>query len=112
LINKGLTVLPIEKDERGLNIDEMLARLYEHGITDILLEGGSKVNASFLQQGAIDKYVIYIAPKVLGGNLSLTPFAGSNPSLMNEAWQVEFASFDKIGEDLCIIAYPKQGEEN
>jgi len=110
--DKGLTVLPIEKNERGLNIDEMLARLYEHGITDILLEGGSKVNASFLQQGAIDKYVIYVAPKVLGGNLSLTPFAGDNPSFMNEAWDIEFASFDKIGEDLRIIAYPKQGEGN
>lgn len=110
--NKGLTVLSIEKNEHGLNIDEMLAKLYEHGITDILLEGGSKVNASFLQQGAIDKYVIYIAPKVLGGNLSLTPFAGYNPSFMNEAWDIEFASFDKVGEDLRIIAYPKQGEGN
>ena len=56
----------------------MLEKLYTHGITDILLEGGSKINA-FLQQGAIDKYVVYIAPKVLGGNLSLTPFAGYNP---------------------------------
>ena len=109
--NKGFTVLPIETNEHGLNIDDMLANLYEHGITDILLEGGSKINASFLQQGAIDKYVIYIAPKVLGGNLSLTPFAGYNPSLMNEAWNVEFTSFDKVGEDLRIVAYPKQGEE-
>lgn len=108
---KGVTVLPVPKNEYGLQIDEMLEKLYMHGITDILLEGGSKINASFLQQGAIDKYVVYIAPKVLGGKLSLTPFAGYNPSLMDEAWNVEFASFDKIGEDLCIIAYPKQGEE-
>jgi len=108
---KGVTVLPVQKNEYGLQIDEMLEKLYTHGITDILLEGGSKINASFLQQGAIDKYVVYIAPKVLGGNLSLTPFAGYNPSLMHEAWNVEFASFDKIGEDLRIIAYPKQGEE-
>lgn len=108
---KGVTVLPVQKNEYGLQIDEMLEKLYMHGITDILLEGGSKINASFLQQGAIDKYVVYIAPKVLGGKLSLTPFAGYNPSLMDEAWNVEFASFDKIGEDLRIIAYPKQGEE-
>lgn len=108
---KGVTVLPVQKNEYGLQIDEMLEKLYIHGITDILLEGGSKMNASFLQQGAIDKYVVYIAPKVLGGNLSLTPFAGYNPSLMHEAWNVEFASFDKIGEDLRIIAYPKQGEK-
>lgn len=64
-----------------------------------------------LQQEAVDKYVVYIAPKVLGGNLSLTPFAGYSPSQMNEAWNVEWTSFDKVGEDLRIIAYPKQGEE-
>lgn len=109
--NKGVTVLPIGKNEHGLQIDEMLEQLYQLGITDILLEGGSKVNASFLQQGAIDKYVVYIAPKVLGGNLSLTPFAGYNPSFMNEAWNIEVTTFDKVGEDLRIIAYPKQGEE-
>ena len=35
------------KNEYGLQIDEMLEKLYIHGITDILLEGGSKMNASF-----------------------------------------------------------------
>lgn len=109
--DKGVTVLPVRKNEYGLQLDDMLEKLYTHGITDILLEGGSKINASFLQQEAIDKYVVYIAPKVLGGNLSLTPFAGYSPSQMNEAWNVEWTSFDKVGEDLRIIAYPKQGEE-
>lgn len=109
--DKGVTVLPVRKNEYGLQLDDMLEKLYTHGITDILLEGGSKINASFLQQEAVDKYVVYIAPKVLGGNLSLTPFAGYSPSQMNEAWNVEWTSFDKVGEDLRIIAYPKQGEE-
>ena len=43
----------------------MLEKLYRFGITDILVEGGGAVNASFLQSGAINKYVVYVAPKVL-----------------------------------------------
>ncbi|MFF2176717.1 bifunctional diaminohydroxyphosphoribosylaminopyrimidine deaminase/5-amino-6-(5-phosphoribosylamino)uracil reductase RibD [Lysinibacillus sp. NPDC058147] len=108
---KGVTVLPVRHDSEGLVIDDMLAKLYQNGITDILVEGGSTINSSFLQQGAINKYVIYIAPKILGGHLSLTPFAGQNPSTMDEAWDVEFASFEQVGQDLRIIAYPKIGEK-
>lgn len=43
-----------------------MEELYKKGITDVLLEGGSEVNASFLREGLIDKYLIYIAPKLLG----------------------------------------------
>jgi len=103
--------LPVRHDSEGLVVDDMLEKLYQYGITDILVEGGSTINASFLQQGAINKYIIYIAPKVLGGRLSLTPIAGHNPSSMDEAWDVEFASFEQVGQDLRIIAYPKIGEE-
>lgn len=110
LQEQGITVMKVRRNQQGLMIDDMLEKLYQYGITDILVEGGSTVNASFLQQGAIDKYVIYIAPKVLGGKLSLTPFAGPNPSTMDASWDVEVASFDKIGQDLRIIAYPKKGE--
>jgi len=107
---QGVTVLPVRRNSEGLHIDEMLEKLYLLGITDILVEGGSAINASFLQSAAIDKYVIYVAPKILGGRLSLTPIAGYNADSMDEAWDVEFDSFDQIGQDLRIIAYPKKGE--
>ncbi|WP_337983480.1 bifunctional diaminohydroxyphosphoribosylaminopyrimidine deaminase/5-amino-6-(5-phosphoribosylamino)uracil reductase RibD [Lysinibacillus sp. C5.1] len=107
---KGVTVLPVRRDNEGLHIDDMLEKLYVLGITDILVEGGSAINASFLQSAVINKYIIYVAPKVLGGRLSLTPIAGYNAATMDEAWDVEFDSFNKLGQDLRIIAYPKKGE--
>lgn len=108
---KGITVLPVRHEHKGLVIDDMLEKLYQLGITDILVEGGSTVNASFLQSGAINKYIVYVAPKVLGGRLSLTPVAGHSATTMDEAFDVEFDSFEKVGEDLRIIAYPKKGDE-
>lgn len=109
--NKGVHVLPVRSENKGLDIDEMLEKLYQLGITDILVEGGSTVNASFLQSGAINKYIIYVAPKVLGGRLSLTPIGGHSAVLMDEAFDVEFDSFEKVGQDLRIIAYPKNGDD-
>ena len=110
LREKGVEFIFVPKTDKGLDLEAMLIELYKKGITDVLVEGGSEVNASFLRAGLIDKYLIYIAPKLLGGRNSLTPVTGSDVDHMDEALNVVFENIDKIGDDLCITAYPKQGE--
>ncbi|MDM5334357.1 bifunctional diaminohydroxyphosphoribosylaminopyrimidine deaminase/5-amino-6-(5-phosphoribosylamino)uracil reductase RibD [Ureibacillus composti] len=107
---KGATVLAVSKNEHGLNLDEMLSRLYEMGITDVLVEGGGEINASFLRTGLINKFFIYIAPKIIGGKNSKPPFTGVDVDTMDDALELEFDDVEKVGKDLCIVAYPKQGE--
>lgn len=107
LREKGVQVFSAPYDENGLDLCYVLQTLYEKGITDILLEGGSEVNTAFLRAGLIDKFLIYVAPKILGGRHSLTPFTGPDVESMDEAVKVEFAAFEKIGDDLLITAYPK-----
>ncbi len=111
LREKGVECIFVSKKETGLDLDAMLVALYQKGITDVLVEGGGEINASFLRAGLIDKYFIYIAPKLLGGRNSLTPFTGRDVDRMDEALNVVFEKVDKMGEDLCITAYPKQGED-
>jgi diaminohydroxyphosphoribosylaminopyrimidine deaminase / 5-amino-6-(5-phosphoribosylamino)uracil reductase len=89
-----------------------LKALYNYGITHLLVEGGGAVNASFLRAGLIDKYIVYIAPKVLGGQNSITPFTGIDIDSIGLAQQLVFDTVDKIGNDICITAYPKKVQEN
>lgn len=109
LIDKGVEVIPIPSTETGLDLQHLMTVLYEKGITDLLVEGGSEINGAFLRAGLIHKYFIYIAPKVLGGKQSLTPFTGENVETMDEAIEVDFQAIEQIGEDICITAYPKKG---
>ena len=88
LREKGVEFIFVSKKETGLDLNAMLAELYKKGITDVLVEGGSEINASFLRAGLIDKYLIYIAPKLLGGRNSLTPFTGHDVDRMDEALNV------------------------
>ncbi len=108
LKEKGIQFIQISKNDTGLNLEEMLDQLYKMGITDVLVEGGAEVNASFLRAGLINKFVVYIAPKLLGGRNSKTPFTGLDIDCIDEALQLEFDSFEQIGPDLCVIAYPKK----
>jgi diaminohydroxyphosphoribosylaminopyrimidine deaminase/5-amino-6-(5-phosphoribosylamino)uracil reductase len=107
LREKGIEFIFVPKNETGLNLTALMEELYKKGITDVLLEGGSEVNASFLREGLIDKYLIYIAPKLLGGRNSLTPYTGMNVDTMDEAMDVSFSGVETFGEDIRITAYPK-----
>lgn len=104
---KGVQVHYVQGSETGLDLESILHVLFENGITDVLVEGGSEVNGAFLRNGLIDKFLIYVAPKVLGGRHSLTPYTGADAESMDEAVMVEFDSVERIGQDLLITAYPK-----
>lgn len=92
-----------------LDLHRMLEELYKLNITDLLVEGGGEINASFLRLGLIQKYFVYVAPKLLGGRHSITPFTGADVETIDAAVLLDFAEFDKIGDDLRITAYPKEG---
>ncbi|KMY52450.1 bifunctional diaminohydroxyphosphoribosylaminopyrimidine deaminase/5-amino-6-(5-phosphoribosylamino)uracil reductase RibD [Peribacillus loiseleuriae] len=106
LIGKGVELIDVPLTETGLNLEFLLNELYRRGVTDVLVEGGGEINASFLRAGLIDKYIVYVAPKVLAGKHSLTPFSGLDAETMDEAIDLSFHQIDKIGDDLCITAYP------
>jgi diaminohydroxyphosphoribosylaminopyrimidine deaminase/5-amino-6-(5-phosphoribosylamino)uracil reductase len=107
LEEKGIEIIYVPKTNIGLDLAELLNKLYEKGVTDLLVEGGSEINGSFLRAGLINKYFIYVAPKILGGRDSLAPFTGDNVESMDEALNVTIHSVENFGEDILITAYPK-----
>ena len=107
--NLGVELLYVPVMDHKLDLHVMLDELYKRGITDLLVEGGGEVNASFLRHGLIQKFLVYVAPKMLGGRNSITPFKGDDVETIDAALLLQFAEVDKIGEDLRITAYPKEG---
>ncbi len=108
LQEKGVSFVFVQLKENRLDLEQMLDELYKLGITDVLVEGGGEVNASFLRAGLINKYLVYIAPKVLGGKNSKTPFLGEDLQSMDDAIELKFDSYQQIGQDLFVVAYPEK----
>ncbi len=82
----------------------MLDELYKRGITDILVEGGGEVNASFLRNGLIQKFLVYVAPKVLGGRNSITPFTGDDVETIDAAMLLQFEKLIKSVK-ICALLH-------
>ncbi|REB08088.1 bifunctional diaminohydroxyphosphoribosylaminopyrimidine deaminase/5-amino-6-(5-phosphoribosylamino)uracil reductase RibD [Sporosarcina sp. BI001-red] len=91
----------------AIAVSDVLEQLGARGIMTLLVEGGSSVNASFLQADAVDRIITYMAPRLLGGADSLTPIGGINPALMSDAKDFVFVTTEQLGPDLKVTAVPK-----
>lgn len=88
-----------------VNLAEVLDVLGAHELSSLLVEGGGQVNASFVEQGLADKLVLYIAPKVVGGQAAPTFLEGLGVGLMSEARSLHNVSFSQLDVDFKIEGY-------
>ncbi len=54
----------------------MLDELGARGMLQLLVEGGAKVAHAFHDDGVVDRYVLYLAPALFGGDDAVPMFAG------------------------------------
>jgi diaminohydroxyphosphoribosylaminopyrimidine deaminase/5-amino-6-(5-phosphoribosylamino)uracil reductase len=106
LEEQGVTVLELPNPAGGkLPLGKLLDLLGEREVTSLLVEGGANVNGSFLDEHRIDKIVMFVAPKLVGG-LAPTPFAGHGASRMGEAVPLRGVTVQSFENDVCITGYP------
>jgi len=103
LINKGIKI--IQYDGERVNLNWLMKKLSEIGITSVMIEGGSSLNAYALADGIVDKLVLFIAPKIIGGKDSIPVVGGNFYRRLEEAYRLRDVSVRKIGEDLMLEGY-------
>lgn len=90
-----------------LDLKEVLDYLYlKLDIASILIEAGPTLAASFLNENLIDKFLIFLAPKIIGGDSGYNMFSGLGIESVFDAPNLKFSKIQKIGPDLMIEAYP------
>jgi diaminohydroxyphosphoribosylaminopyrimidine deaminase/5-amino-6-(5-phosphoribosylamino)uracil reductase len=80
---------------------EELEALAEDGVQSLLLEGGPTLAAAFLEQGLVDKLLVFVAPKLAGEGQGM--LAGLPASV--ELARLEARS---VGDDVLLQAYVRE----
>ncbi|MFS0653917.1 bifunctional diaminohydroxyphosphoribosylaminopyrimidine deaminase/5-amino-6-(5-phosphoribosylamino)uracil reductase RibD [Bacillus sp. 179-C3.3 HS] len=101
----GVNVFMTSGDNRVL-LQDVMHKLGEQNVSSLMIEGGGQVNASFLEQQLVDKLVIYMAPKLIGGKLAPSFFGGEGILLMSDAIELDDLSIEQLGKDIKITGYP------
>lgn len=85
----------------------ILKELYQLGITSILVEGGNLIHTSFIEAGIFNQLILYMAPKLIGGENAPHFFAGNGFDKLAMAMNLNIECVTTIGEDIKIIANRK-----
>lgn len=106
LESRGIGIEKIPEHKNGIDLMFLIGVLRDKGIVSILVEGGSRIAGSMIDLRAIDKFVVFVAPIIIGGSNSLGPISGSGIDNVSDALQFNRSWFKKHGDDIVIIGYP------
>lgn len=98
----GVVVLVLPQKGHRVSIRRCLQALGKMGITSILLEGGSELNAGFLREGLVNRVYCYVAPVLLGGHNATGLIGGLSPKRLAEKVGVHNLHVQSLGQDLFI----------
>nr|WP_236953519.1 bifunctional diaminohydroxyphosphoribosylaminopyrimidine deaminase/5-amino-6-(5-phosphoribosylamino)uracil reductase RibD [Jeotgalibacillus malaysiensis] len=105
---KNVSVHRMEED--AIQIQSVLSYLFTLGIHSVYVEGGSEIHASFINSNAVNRFVTYIAPKIITGQRAKGVIGGTGIEHMDEAFNMIIQHTSMIGTDLKIISIPKGDE--
>ena len=88
--------------ELGGDLGDVLDTLGGKGVLQLLVEGGPTVAGALHRQGLVDRYVLYLAPALLGGEDARPVLAGPAAATIADAWRGRIESIARLGADLRI----------
>ncbi|MCP4269511.1 MAG: bifunctional diaminohydroxyphosphoribosylaminopyrimidine deaminase/5-amino-6-(5-phosphoribosylamino)uracil reductase RibD [Candidatus Brocadiaceae bacterium] len=97
----GVEVLIVKKERNGrVSLADLLKELGKREIMSVLVEGGSEIITSLLKGNLVDKMIIPISPKIIGGGMEA--IGDLNIKKIKNA--IKFSSFKtmKKGDDIIF----------
>ncbi|MCB1663263.1 MAG: bifunctional diaminohydroxyphosphoribosylaminopyrimidine deaminase/5-amino-6-(5-phosphoribosylamino)uracil reductase RibD [Pseudomonadales bacterium] len=103
LAEQGIETLVLANEQGQVDLKAVLKELAQRECNEVLLEAGATLSGAFLQLGLVDELVLYVAPKLLGGDArSLFNLPGLQS--MSDQIKIEIKDVRNVGEDLRINA--------
>lgn len=89
------------------SIHGALEELYERGVKHVMVEGGPTLASRFVQMDLVDEFVLYLAPKLLGGDK--LAIGAIDVLSITDSKNLSFQEIKRLDEDLLIVARPVKG---
>ncbi len=84
------------------DLGSVLDRLGGEGVVQAMVEGGATVAGAFHRAGLVDRYVVYLAPAIFGGDDGRPLFAGPGAPTMAELWRGRIVGLARLGDDVRL----------
>jgi diaminohydroxyphosphoribosylaminopyrimidine deaminase / 5-amino-6-(5-phosphoribosylamino)uracil reductase len=97
-------VLEGDDDAGAVDLGALMASLGKRGIQSVLIEGGPTLAWSAIRSDVVDRLVLYIAPKLVGGEAAPGILGGDGVATIADALAVDVVDLERVGKDLKVTA--------
>ena len=84
------------------DLTAVLDELGRRGVVQALVEGGATVAGAFHRAGLVDRYVVYLAPALFGGDDGRPMFTGAGAPTIDDVWRGQITDVERLGDDLRL----------
>lgn len=106
LRERGADVWRAPSRDGRVDLAATLDQLGSRGLMEVMIEGGPALLGDAVERELVDRYVFYLAPKLLGSS-GLAAIAGFVSPTIAEARELVVHSVRHAGADLRVEAYPR-----
>jgi diaminohydroxyphosphoribosylaminopyrimidine deaminase / 5-amino-6-(5-phosphoribosylamino)uracil reductase len=101
VFDKAAATLTIDDPRGRVAPGRALKLLAARGVQSVLVEGGAAITGAFIKAGLVDRVALFVAPKLLGGGVSVS--AGADLPIPR-ALRLGPISVRPVGPDLLLTA--------
>ena len=102
LSRDGVELIAVPRDDRGVDLLEVLKVLGARDIMRVLVEGGAQVHGSFVDLGLADRAALFIAPRIIGSADAPSFAAGSGADSIANAQYLVRTTMKTLGRDWLV----------
>jgi len=110
LLGRGLTVLEAGGFHGRICLEHLLKHLGEREIASVMIEGGEGIFTSAVEEGIVDKFLLFVAPLLVGGKTAPSLLAGAGVEEIGQALRLSRLRIEQLGDDLLIEGYRSRRE--
>jgi diaminohydroxyphosphoribosylaminopyrimidine deaminase / 5-amino-6-(5-phosphoribosylamino)uracil reductase len=111
LKKRGVRILTLDRKQGRIDLKACLRDLGAIGLMTLLVEGGNRVNGSFLDGELVDKFSLFFSPKWIGDPGAIGIFGGHGIRDLQEVIRLKEVRMRKMGEDFLLEGYvEKRGD--
>ena len=88
------------------DLGDVLDALGARDVLQVLVEGGAGVAGAFHRAGLVDRYVLYLAPTLFGGDDAPGLFSGAGAATMSDVWRGRITRVTPLGDDIRVDLEP------
>lgn len=106
----GTLIFTKVRGRNRVDMQDMVNELGKLQITSMLIEGGPGINASAMEEGIVDKVIMFIAPMVIGGRGAPSAIQGNGVARLEEAVRLYNIKIKRLGNDIMVEGYVNRVE--